>query len=176
MIFLDSTYLIGLMIDNDDYHEQAHQLRPIIDKERKLCSGCQYLLYIWLYGWRAWSDLHLRYHKPEDQAFLLRRIATKATFILYAFYVPSFLNHIESTKPSRLYDFTQRFFDSSYRIPDMLTFYMTFCPFFRIRHIESLICLRFIWRFALFPRIRHIESLKCFRFIWRFALFSGFVI
>lgn len=39
MIFLDSTYLIGLMIDNDDYHEQAHQLRPIIDKERKLINN-----------------------------------------------------------------------------------------------------------------------------------------
>ena len=39
MIFLDSTYLIGLMIDNDDYHEQSHQLRPIIDKERKLINN-----------------------------------------------------------------------------------------------------------------------------------------
>ena len=39
MIFLDSTYLIELMIDNDDYHEQAHQLRPIIDKERKLINN-----------------------------------------------------------------------------------------------------------------------------------------
>ena len=39
MIFLDSTYLIGLMIDNDDYHEKAHQLRPIIDKERKLINN-----------------------------------------------------------------------------------------------------------------------------------------
>ena len=39
MIFLDSTYLIGLMIDNDDYYEQAHQLRPIIDKERKLINN-----------------------------------------------------------------------------------------------------------------------------------------
>jgi len=30
------------MIDNDDYHEKAHQLRPIIDKERKLINntGC----------------------------------------------------------------------------------------------------------------------------------------
>ena len=27
------------MIDNDDYHEKAHQLRPIIDKERKLINN-----------------------------------------------------------------------------------------------------------------------------------------
>ena len=39
MIFLDSTYLIGLMIDNDDYHQKAHQLRPIIDKERKIINN-----------------------------------------------------------------------------------------------------------------------------------------
>ena len=39
MIFLDSTYLIGLMIDNDDYHEKAHQLRPVIDRERKLINN-----------------------------------------------------------------------------------------------------------------------------------------
>ena len=39
MICLDSTYLIGLMIDNDDYHQKAHQLRPIIDKERKIINN-----------------------------------------------------------------------------------------------------------------------------------------
>ena len=39
MIFLDSTYLIGLMIDNDDYHKKAHQLRPVIDRERKLINN-----------------------------------------------------------------------------------------------------------------------------------------
>ena len=39
MIFLDITYLIGLMIDNDDYNEKAHQLRPIIDQERKLINN-----------------------------------------------------------------------------------------------------------------------------------------
>ena len=39
MIFLDSTYLIGLMIDNDDYHEKAHQIRPVIDRERKLINN-----------------------------------------------------------------------------------------------------------------------------------------
>lgn len=27
------------MIDNEDYHEKAHQLRPIIDKERKLINN-----------------------------------------------------------------------------------------------------------------------------------------
>ena len=27
------------MIDNDDYREKAHQLRPIIDKERKLINN-----------------------------------------------------------------------------------------------------------------------------------------
>ena len=39
MIFLDSTYLIGLMSDNDDYHEKAHQIRPVIDRERKLINN-----------------------------------------------------------------------------------------------------------------------------------------
>ncbi len=29
MIFLDSTYIIGLMIDGDDYHEQAQGIRRI---------------------------------------------------------------------------------------------------------------------------------------------------
>lgn len=27
------------MIDNDDYHEKAHQLRPVIDRERKLINN-----------------------------------------------------------------------------------------------------------------------------------------
>ena len=42
MIFRDSTYLIGLMIDDDDFHEKAHQLRPIIGREKtdkQYCAG-----------------------------------------------------------------------------------------------------------------------------------------
>lgn len=39
MIFLDSTYIIGLMIDNDDYHDKAHILKSYIKNEKKLINN-----------------------------------------------------------------------------------------------------------------------------------------
>lgn len=31
MIFLDSSYLIGLIVDNDKHHKKAHKLRPLLE-------------------------------------------------------------------------------------------------------------------------------------------------
>ncbi len=38
MIFLDSSYLIGLIIDNDEHHKKAHELRPILEHENKIIN------------------------------------------------------------------------------------------------------------------------------------------
>jgi hypothetical protein len=39
MIFLDSTYLIGLIIDNDTHHQKATQLKPYLKNERKIINN-----------------------------------------------------------------------------------------------------------------------------------------
>jgi predicted nucleic acid-binding protein len=35
MIFLDSSYLIGLIIDNDQHHTKAIELKPYLKNEKK---------------------------------------------------------------------------------------------------------------------------------------------
>ncbi|MBR3139779.1 MAG: type II toxin-antitoxin system VapC family toxin [Methanobrevibacter sp.] len=39
MIFLDSTYLIGVILKKDTYTEKALQLKPILKNERKLINN-----------------------------------------------------------------------------------------------------------------------------------------
>ncbi|MBR0472710.1 MAG: type II toxin-antitoxin system VapC family toxin [Methanosphaera sp.] len=39
MIFLDSSYLIGLIIDNDVHHQKAHMLRPLLEHENKIINN-----------------------------------------------------------------------------------------------------------------------------------------
>ena len=39
MIFLNSTYLIGLIIDNDKHHLKATQLKPYLKNEKKLINN-----------------------------------------------------------------------------------------------------------------------------------------
>lgn len=39
MIFLDSSYLIGLLIKSDDYYIKAHQLKPIIEYEKIMINN-----------------------------------------------------------------------------------------------------------------------------------------
>lgn len=39
MIFLDSSYIIGLLIKSDDFHIQAHQLRPVIEYEKIIINN-----------------------------------------------------------------------------------------------------------------------------------------
>lgn len=35
MILLDSSYLIGLIVDNDKHHKKSHELRPLLTHEKK---------------------------------------------------------------------------------------------------------------------------------------------
>lgn len=39
MIFLDSSYLIGLIVDNDKHHEKSHELQPILTHEKKMINN-----------------------------------------------------------------------------------------------------------------------------------------
>lgn len=39
MIFLDSSYLIGLIIDNDQHHTKAVELKPYLKNEKKLINN-----------------------------------------------------------------------------------------------------------------------------------------
>lgn len=39
MIFLDSSYLIGLIIDNDQHHTKAIELKPYLKNEKKLINN-----------------------------------------------------------------------------------------------------------------------------------------
>lgn len=39
MIFLDSSYLIGLIVDNDKHHKKAHKLRPLLEHESKIINS-----------------------------------------------------------------------------------------------------------------------------------------
>ena len=39
MIFLDSSYLIGLIIDNDQHHTKADELKPYLKNEKKLINN-----------------------------------------------------------------------------------------------------------------------------------------
>lgn len=39
MIFLDSSYLIGLIIDNDQHHLKATELKPFLKHEKKIINN-----------------------------------------------------------------------------------------------------------------------------------------
>lgn len=39
MIFLDSSYLIGLIIDNDQHHIKATELKPFLKNEKKIINN-----------------------------------------------------------------------------------------------------------------------------------------
>ncbi|WP_323736550.1 hypothetical protein PXD04_00850 [Methanosphaera sp. ISO3-F5] len=39
MIFLDSSYLIGLIIDNDQYHIKATELKTFLKNEKKIINN-----------------------------------------------------------------------------------------------------------------------------------------
>ena len=39
MIFLDSSYLIGLIIDNDQYHIKATELKHFLKNEKKIINN-----------------------------------------------------------------------------------------------------------------------------------------
>ena len=39
MIFLDSSYLIGLIIDNDQHHLKATVLKPFLKHEKKIINN-----------------------------------------------------------------------------------------------------------------------------------------
>ena len=39
MIFLDSSYLIGLIIDNDQHHTKAVELKPCLKNEKKIINN-----------------------------------------------------------------------------------------------------------------------------------------
>lgn len=39
MIFLDTTYIIGLIIKKDDYESKSLQLEPVIEHEKKLINN-----------------------------------------------------------------------------------------------------------------------------------------
>ena len=39
MIFLDSSYLIGLIIDNDQHHIKATELKPYLKNEKKIINN-----------------------------------------------------------------------------------------------------------------------------------------
>lgn len=39
MIFLDSSYLIGLIIDNDKHHLKATELKPYLKSEKKIINN-----------------------------------------------------------------------------------------------------------------------------------------
>jgi predicted nucleic acid-binding protein len=44
MIFLDSSYLIGLIIDNNEHHQKTHLLRPLLEHENKIIIPRKYNL------------------------------------------------------------------------------------------------------------------------------------
>lgn len=39
MLFLDTTYIVGLIIDNDDYHNQSVKLQPYLKDEFKIINN-----------------------------------------------------------------------------------------------------------------------------------------
>lgn len=39
MIFLDSSYLIGLIVDNDKHHKKSHELWPLLTHEKKMINN-----------------------------------------------------------------------------------------------------------------------------------------
>lgn len=39
MLFLDSSYLIGLIIDNDQHHLKATELKPYLKNEKKIINN-----------------------------------------------------------------------------------------------------------------------------------------
>lgn len=39
MIFLDSSYIIGLIIDNDQHHTKAVELKPLLKNEKKIINN-----------------------------------------------------------------------------------------------------------------------------------------